>query len=192
MLYMSANPTHELIEATLIGNNNILIWDIDSAQRLYWEGFFGKPLGIKKPKAEFNKPLQLSFFEAVYLVEKNQLKILDANTGDYLSKEKLIDIAKESYSDFLNEYIIYKYLRDKGYVVRPGLKFGARFAVYEHGPGIDHAPFLVHVVSKRFQLSAIDLLRAGRLATSVKKKFIIAMINEKGEPEFFGFSWFKP
>lgn len=188
MTLKSKNDKSPII-AELIGYN-IVVFDIESSHTLYWNGFFGKPIGIKKPKNNFKRPLQLSFFEALYLLEKERIQIFSGKT--IIDKDKLISLAVENYGAFVDEYLIYKYLRENGYVVRPGLKFGARFAVYEHGPGIDHAPFLVHVVSKRFKISAIDLLRAGRLATSVKKRFVIAMINERGNPEFFSFSWLKP
>jgi len=86
---------------------------------------------------------------------------------------------------------VYKDLRDKGYVVRPGMKFGADFAVYEHGPGIDHAPFLVHVLPMNSRLSALEIVRAGRLATTVRKKFIISTINPEGKPIYYVFTWFR-
>ncbi|MGQ4833221.1 MAG: tRNA-intron lyase [Candidatus Asgardarchaeia archaeon] len=176
----------------LVGNT-VLVFDIPSARFLYKNRFFGQPVGIKKPKTfEFNKPLQLNLFEAFYLLKKKWIKIYDIFENTEISEELFLALAKKLHEFFEQEYTVYEYLRDKGYVVRPGLKFGARFAVYEHGPGIDHAPFLVHVLPDRTKISAIDILRAGRLATTVRKKFIIAVINEFGKPEFYGFSWFKP
>ena len=129
----------------------------------------------------------------MYLLKKKKwIRILNISDNREISESEFLAIARRLYEFFDQEYLVYEYLRDKGYVVRPGLKFGARFAVYEHGPGIDHAPFLVHVLPDRTKISAIDILRAGRLATTVRKKFIIAVINEYGKPEFYEFSWFKP
>jgi tRNA-intron endonuclease len=71
------------------------------------------------------------------------------------------------------------------------LKFGADFAVYQHGPGIDHSPFLVHVLSSSSKMPPIEMVRAGRLATTVRKKFIIATITSK-KAYYYAFSWFKP
>ncbi len=177
----------------LVGST-VLVFDITASRFLYKNRFFGQPVGIKKPKTfEFNKPLQLNLFEALYLLKKKKwIRILDISDNHEVSENEFIAIASRLYEFFEQEYLVYEYLRDRGYVVRPGLKFGARFAVYEHGPGIDHAPFLVHVLPDRTKISAIDILRAGRLATTVRKKFIIAVINEFGKPEFYEFSWFKP
>ena len=55
--------------------------------------------------------------------------------------------------DFDIKYLVFKKLRDVGYVVSPGIKFGCDFAVYEHGPGIDHAPYLVQVVDNRHDIT---------------------------------------
>jgi len=91
-------------------------------------------------------------------------------------------------------YNVYRDLREKGYVVRSGLKFGADFAVYEKGPGIDHAPYLVHVLSIDETLNPVELVRAGRLSHSVRKKFIIATTrNELGSKvEKIMFKWYRP
>ncbi|MHA1626762.1 MAG: tRNA-intron lyase [Candidatus Asgardarchaeia archaeon] len=173
--------------------DRIVVWDLDESRVLYANGFYGKPLGVRKPKGtDFNEPLELSFFEACYLQEKGMIDVMDGETGKKLTKDDLIKRARETFLNFLHDYIVYRYLREKGYVVRPALKFGARFAVYEHGPGIDHAPFIVHVLPRKAEVSAIELVRAGRLATSVRKKFILALISEENKPEFFALVWFKP
>ena len=83
-------------------------------------------------------------------------------------------------------------MREKGYVVSPGIKFGCDFAVYEHGPGIDHAPFLVQILKKEELLTATNIVLAGRLATTVKKQFIIAVPRIKDKHvEFIGFDWWR-
>jgi len=176
----------------LVDSKSVVVFDIIQAQSLYRNGFFGKPIGLRKPKSfDFQLPIQLSLFEACYLLEKDTLELYSLETNEKIDKINLFKIANTVYPFFDAEYTVYKHLRDKGFVVRPGLKFGSRFAVYEHGPGIDHAPFLVHVLPSKAEITAIDILRTGRLATTVRKKFIISMINEEGNPEFYGFTWLK-
>ena len=79
-----------------------------------------------------------------------------------------------------------------GYVVSPGIKFGCDFAVYEHGPGIDHAPYLVQVVKPSDNLTTTGIVLAGRLATTVKKQFILAIPYLKlRKVHFVGFDWWR-
>ena len=180
----------EGIIAELVGNR-IIIWDHDKGFKVFAAGFFGKPIGIPKPRIEpFKRPLEISFFEALYLMEKKVLKVKDVQGTD-LSQNKLIELANSYIHDFESKYQVYRDLREKGFVVRPGLKFGSDFAVYRYGPGIDHAPFLVTVYPSDTKLLGIDLVRAGRLATSVRKKWVIATITHERGIKYFVFSWFK-
>jgi tRNA-intron endonuclease len=174
----------------LLGNR-IMVWDIEESQHLYKMGFFGKPMGIHKPKdSEFKAPLILDVIEALYLVEKKLLRVLNIE-GAEISFNELFKICKRDYRNFDSKYLVYKNLRDKGHVVLPGIKFGCDFAVYEHGPGIDHAPYLVQVVGKRDKLSATHVVLSGRLATTVRKKFIIAIVEKRRTPKYLAFEWWK-
>ncbi|TMI37988.1 tRNA-intron lyase, partial [Candidatus Bathyarchaeota archaeon] len=77
--------------------------------------------------------------EGLYLLEHKRIGVVDGRTKKPLGKGVLLGAARETYRGFSAAYQVYKDLREKGYVVTPGIKFGADFAVYEHGPGIDHA-----------------------------------------------------
>lgn len=160
---------------------------------LYSDGYFGQPVGIRKPKSpEFDKPLELSLIECAYLSRLGRLEVHDAKSNSILSFEDLLEIGKQHSDDFMERLTVYTNLRELGYILRPGLKFGTDFAVYEHGPGKDHAPFLVHVIPQRKGVVPLDIVRAGRLATSVRKKFIIATVKEEGEVFYYSFVWHKP
>jgi len=70
--------------------------------------------------------------------------------------------------------------------------FWERRERYEHGPGIDHAPYLVQVESDASQVTATAMVRSGRLATTVRKQFIIAVVNvESRRVDFLGFDWWR-
>ena len=81
-------------------------------------------------------------------------------------------------------------IRDR-YIVTPGIKFGSDFAVYEHGPGIDHAPYIIQVMQPESNLTATAIVLAGRLATTVKKKFLVAVVKDSDEVEFLSFEWWR-
>lgn len=179
------------VKAQLL-RNRVIVWDYKAGSYLYKIGFFGKPVGIRKPKVpEFDRPLELSLLETAYLISENTIELRDEKDSP-ISLEKLKIKASELYENFSDKLVIYRDLKRRGYIVRPGLKFGADFAVYEHGPGIDHSPFLVHVIPGSVKIPPIEMVRAGRLATTVRKKFIIATIKQLNEARYYAFSWFKP
>ncbi len=172
-------------------NNRVIVFNPLFASYLYVKKkFFGSPLGISKPRLEyFSKPSELSLIEAYYLLENDEITILDVKKQKNLNPKEFFDIAKKIHNKFEDKYIIYKDLRDKKYVPRPGLKFGADFVVYRKGPGLEHSLFMVHVLPHNSEITAIDMVRAGRLATSVRKKFVIANPLTKS---YYFFEWFKP
>lgn len=171
--------------------NRVVIWDRESSRRLYSLGFYGKPLGIPKPKnLNFDAPLVLDLLESYYLLKRGLIEIVDAR-GARVGENKLRKICEREYSMFNEKYLAYEALRDKGYVVTAGIKFGCDFAVYEHGPGIDHAPFLVNVLRPDDSITANYVVLAGRLATTVRKQFVLA-IASKRKVDFLVLDWWKP
>ena len=86
------------------------------------------------------------------------------------------------------------YLRnsEKNYILKPGLKFGSDFSVYKKGPGIDHAPFLIRVFPRGSKITPLDLVSAGRLANSVKKRYVMAIVISEKEIKYYEFKWTKP
>ena len=172
--------------------NRIVIWDVSHSRTLFGSGYYGKPLGIPKPKGtEFDAPLVLDLIEGCYLVEKNRLKVLTMD-GKPVPFARIKKVCKKQYVDFDANYLVYQNLREKGYIVTPGIKFGCDFAVYEQGPGIDHAPYLVQVFRATDDLAATGVVLAGRLATTVKKQFILAIpkIKQKNV-DYVGFDWWR-
>jgi tRNA-intron endonuclease len=174
----------------LLGNR-IMIGNVEESHELYRMGFFGKPIGVHKPKVgEFNAPIILDVIEGLYLVERKVLRVLNVN-GSEISFEELLKICRKDYVNFDKKYRVYKDLRDKKYIALPGIKFGCDFAVYEHGPGIDHAPYLVQVEGEKDRLSATSVVLSGRLATTVRKQFIIAVVGHDSAPKYLALEWWK-
>ncbi|MEM3565350.1 MAG: tRNA-intron lyase [Candidatus Bathyarchaeia archaeon] len=173
--------------------NFLVVWNPSDGSELYKIGFYGKPLGIPKPKIpEFNVPLILDLMEGLYLAEKGVITVYEGAEKTRVSLKKLRQKARTLYEEFDEKYAVYRDLRDSGLVVTPGIKFGCDFAVYKHGPGLEHAPYMVSVKKASSELTATEIVKAGRLATTVRKRFIIAVPDmEKGKIRYLIFKWFK-
>ena len=173
-----------------IVENRIIVWNIQESRDLFRNGYFGKPIGIPKPNPdEINVPLILDLMEGCYLLEISKLKIY--RDKKKVSLEELVKICREEYYNFDKKYLVYKDFREKKYVVNPGIKFGCDFAVYNRGPGIDHAPYLVQVYNKNDSISSTGIVLAGRLASSVKKQFILAIPSGKSSVDYLALDWWK-
>jgi tRNA-intron endonuclease len=174
----------ELIE------NRIIVWNIEDSRKLFSQGYYGKPIGIPKPKIEeIDAPLILDLIEGLYLLENKKITI--RKSKQRITVEQLRDICRNEVHEFDKKYLVYKNFRDKGYIINPGIKFGCDFAVYEKGPGIDHAPFLIQVYTRNESISATGIVLAGRLATTVRKQFILAIPKGKDKVDFLALDWWK-
>ncbi len=175
------------IRAVLAGAR-VIVPSVEDSKRLWEEGFYGKPLGEPKPRGAVEKPLVLDLVEAVYLAKRGVIEV--HRSGRRLTADELVDTARRLIPRFDYLYRVYEELRDAGYVVRSGLKFGADYAVYEHGPGIDHAPFLVSVLDYEESIDPLEIVKAGRLSHSVRKHFIVAAVDRRTlRVTYLAFSW---
>ncbi len=180
-------PEAELVE------NFLVVWDPEQGVRLYRAGFYGKPLGIPKPKTpEFDAPLILDLMEGLYLMEKGLLTVYKEPGRKTITPKELLQIARKLHEDFDLKYTVYQQLRNQGLIVTPGIKYGCDFVVYKRGPGLEHAPYMLTVKKPDDEITATEIVKAGRLATTVRKRFIIAIPNEKTkEVQYLMFKWFR-
>jgi tRNA-intron endonuclease len=174
-------------------DNFLVVWDFKQSSELYRMGYYGKPLGIPKPKtAEFDAPLLLDLMEGLYLAQQKVIEVREGVDKTRVGLEKLRRKARKLYDEFDLRYEVYRDLKENGFVVTPGIKFGCDFAVYKHGPGVEHAPYMVSVRRGEEDMTATDIIKAGRLATTVRKRFIVAIPDlETGKTQYLIFKWFK-
>jgi tRNA-intron endonuclease len=149
--------------------NRLILFDKKLADQLLQKEFFGKPFG---------EVLQLSFVEALYLLERNVLEI-QTNDGKILSEAKCIALMQKLQSDIEQRLMVFKDLKQRGLLVKTGFKFGAHFRAYTKQPDKTHAEYLIHVVEKGFTSIWAEISRAVRLAHSVNKEFVFARIDSK-------------
>ena len=134
----------------------------------------------------------LSFFEAVYLLEKDKLVISAANKE--LSESTFIKKAQRKIPDFNTKYAVFKDLRDKGYIVKTALKFGADFRVYDKGisPGQDHSKWIVYPVHESEKLTWHSFSAKNRVAHSTKKHLLIAIVDDEEDITYYDVNWTRP
>ena len=177
------------IPVQLLGDNRLILWDHKKGNQLYSQGFYGKPLGVARPREVFTQPLILDSVEGLYLLEKEMITVYDL-IGKTVSLHELRHRLHEETDGIDLKFSVYNELREKGYIVTPGIKYGCDFAVYEHGPGIDHAPYVIQIHGSDEPLEAEEVVKSGRLASTVRKSFIKA-VKIDGETRFLEFNWWK-
>src|SRR5213593_1714674 len=92
-------------EAELIGTR-LIIWDAKIGLDIYRSGFFGKPVGIPKPKPDrdFDVPLLLDLMEGLYLLEHQRISVIDGRTQAPVGQCVELGPAREPYRGFSQAY----------------------------------------------------------------------------------------
>jgi tRNA-intron endonuclease len=173
-----------VVEAQLY-RGRVVVWDEAQANQLYQRGSYGKPLTGGK--------LHLAPVEALYLLEGGKLRVVEEGGRELKSKE-----ISERFSladpELMLKYAVYSDLRSRGYIVKTGLKFGAHFRVYDRGekPGEAHSRFLVHAIPEGVKLTPTELARAVRLAHSVRKRILWAIVDDEGDVTYYAVTRERP
>lgn len=115
-----------------------------------------------------------SSLEAFYLIER----------GKAMSDKTLFKLKKEE----KEKYLVFKNLRDHGYKIKTGLKYGADFRAYKDNK---HADYIIWVI-KGGKINPKDLTAKTRIAHSTNKKLILAIIDEEEDITYQTISWLKP
>jgi tRNA-intron endonuclease, archaea type len=178
----------KVLEGELI-ENRVIIWDKE-AIALYNEFGYGKP----QPEDNPNR-LELDLVEAAYLLEKGKLKVFVKEKGKKrkIDFQELMEVGSKNVNQFHTQFIVYRELRDRGYLVKTGYIFGTHFRVYEKGVKLkrgpkapyEHTKWCVHCVPEEAAFSLPEMSRAVRLAHNIRATFIWAVVDREGKVTFY-------
>lgn len=137
--------------------------------------------------------VELSLLEALYLFEKKRLD-LRSEGGRKISFESYVRKARKVEPNFWIRYSVFKDIRNRGYIIKTALKFGADFRVYDRGikPGEDHAKWVVYPVHEGETLTWHEFSAKNRVAHSTKKKLLIGVVDDEGDVTYYVVKWMKP
>jgi len=155
----------------------------DGARELYNRGRFG---ALKRSS------VVLSLFEAYYLMEKGKLVVMANNKA--VNDDVFLKKARKKLKNFFTKYVIFRDLRDRGYIIKTALKFGAEFRVYDKGinPGQGHAKWIVYPVHESEALTWHDFAAKNRVAHSTKKTLLIGIVDDEEDVTYYEVAWKKP
>ncbi|MBO3800546.1 MAG: tRNA-intron lyase [Candidatus Brockarchaeota archaeon] len=155
--------------------DEICVTDRDAVEWLDSRGYgfrFGDNLLVLRP------------FEALYLMSQDKLALYQKHRQ--LSFHEYLRLSEKEDVDIWLKYLIYKDLRDKGYVVKDGYGFGIDFKVYEAGEyGSKPAKYLVYGVVEGVPLPVTKLYNILKHAYSLRKTLIIATVDRRSEIVYY-------
>jgi len=134
------------------------------------------------------KTFLLTFYEALYLVDRAMLEVEDEN-GDAAGFQRLLRCYETVNENAWACYLVFRDLRSRGYVVREGFGQGVDFRVYERGDySKDTAKYLIVSVQEGKPVAVESLSRALTQSLSLKKELVLAVMNRRGEIVYYSVS----
>ena len=170
---------------TMLAGERVITEISDEARELYNQSRFGT-------LAEKGK-VELSLLEAFYLLEKNKIEVR-SEAGRLISFESYLRKARKVEPNFWVRYCVFKDMRNRGYIIKTALKFGADFRVYDRGvkPGEDHARWIVYPVSEGSTLTWHEFSAKNRVAHSTKKRLLMGIVDAEGDVTYYEIKWMRP
>lgn len=161
--------------------NDLVIIKDDKALNLHSKSYYGN----------LNEDgLQLSLIEALYLLEKEKISVqID---GREISLDEMYKVIHDK--DLFPNYLVYTDLRNRGYIIKTGFKYGSEFRLYERGtsPGEGHSNFLVKVTSEKDHIPLKDLSSYVRVAHGVNKYLLLAVVDQENDITYYNIEWTRP
>jgi tRNA-intron endonuclease len=179
----SQKPKKKVI--SFLSETKVITESSDEAREFYNQSRFGSVTDAGK--------VELSLLEALYLFEKNKL-IIKSEAGRKVSFESYLRKARKVEPNFWIRYCVFKDIRNRGYIIKTALKFGADFRIYDRGvkPGEDHAKWVVFPVHEGETLTWYDFAAKNRVAHSTKKRLLIGIVDDEGDVTYYEIKWTRP
>lgn len=171
--------------ASHFAEHRVITENSDEARLFYSQGHYGRIVQQGK--------VQLSLIEALYLMEKGRLRVLDGRNRE-MSLEQFLKRAKRVEPNLWIRSCVFKDMRSRGYIVKTALKFGADFRVYDRGvkPGEDHARWVVYPVHEGSVLTWYEFAAKNRVAHSTKKRLMLGIVDDEGDVTYYEIRWMRP
>lgn len=154
----------------------VVVEDQSEASQIYNKGYYGVPQpggGVK-----------LDLMEAIYLVESGRLEV--ESDGTTMSASDLLMLAHKNFEGFEIRYLVYRELRQRGYLVKLGQP-PLDFRVFPRGGTPTKTPsrWWVAAISERREFRLGTILEHLDRTADVHKKLLLAVVDEESDVTYY-------
>lgn len=161
----------------ILGNleGDLVLCTGDMAINLYNKGYFGLPT---------RDGVELNGFEALHLYELKRIQVFHMNK-ELNAKDLLIHFAERT-EDFMLRYLVYKDLRNRGYIVNVGSGSAFFFRLYNRDskPKQGGAKNYVKPLKEGGSINLTELESLTELASHSDKDLIFGMVDAIGDVSY--------
>ena len=158
--------------------NVVLIKNPDALQEFYNRSY----IGIKLE----DKTLELTIEEALLLLERERIEIVSNDGKLIIAAELLSKIGKTDQNIWL-KYLVYRDLRQRGYIVRKGFGESIDFRVFPRGAthSEDIAKHFIFILDESNPVRLEKLHKMTQQSLKSRKDLILAVVDRLGEPTYY-------
>lgn len=170
---------------SMLAGERVITESSDDARELFNQSRFGT--------LSENGKVELSLLEALYLLERRRI-IIKSESGKEIVFEMYVKKARKVEPNFWIRYCVFKDMRNRGYIIKTALKFGADFRVYDRGvkPGEDHAKWIVYPVHEASVFTWHEFSAKNRVAHSTKKRLLLGVVDDENDVTYYEVRWMRP
>lgn len=154
----------------------VVVEDSAEASQIHNKGYYGVP--------QSGGSLKLTLMEATYLVDSGRLTV--EGKGKALGSGDLLKLAHKASEGFEIRYLVYRELRQRGYVVKMGQP-PLDFRVFPRGgsPNKTSSRWWVAAISERSTFDLGDMLDNLDRAAEIRKKLLLAVVDEESDVTYY-------
>lgn len=156
--------------------DTVLVRDGSEASQIYNKGYYGYPVS--------GGGLELDLLEAAYLLESGRLEVVEGEKE--LGFSEFNRIAASRQEGFGSRLIVYRDLRQRGYVVK-SYEDHFDFRVFPRGgtPATSETKYWVIVLSERSIFDILSLTEELSRVERTRKELLLAVVDEEGDITFY-------
>ena len=125
--------------------------------------------------------------EILLLLDRGRIEVINENTDQQISSEDLVIHFTRINRNFWSRYLVYKDLRNRGYVVSIGTRITAPFRIYSRGgkPGESVSKKVIYPIQEGEDID-LDLLdQIVKQAKIDRKKLLLSVIDRLGDVTYY-------
>jgi len=157
-------------------DDHTIVEDGAEASQIYNKGYFGNP--------QSGGSLKLDLIETTYLMEVGKLVVNKGKKA--LDLDKLFRLGNKLVDNFEIKYIVYRDMRQRGYVVKKG-NSPLDFRVLPRGgiPGKNPSKYWVLALSERGNFDIKNVIDTVEKVKRVKKILLLAVVDEESDITYY-------
>jgi len=160
-----------------LSDGRILAKKDESVVKLLSRGY-----GSEDPTREI---VTYSYPEALYLVENGLMKVC-GEEGVELGFNRLLEILEKNDENVWRDYVVYRDLRERRYVVKDGVNQELRFRVFDRGKyGKEPAKYLIAPLMEGRNIPVEKLLEWLSISRKMRKELVIAVVDRRNEVIYY-------